>query len=258
MSDLKTIPAATVNGRTLSLHDVLYSFKLNGQLSQLVRQAVTEQLIAEAAPREGVSVTPDELQKAADGFRIGNGLNKADATQRWMTQNHLTPQDLETGLSRTIIFQKMVQKITHDKIDKHFAENRARFDRARLSRIVVADEGLAKELATQLQEDGKNFAELAKQHSVDARSKQAGGRVGIVPRKRLPPAIEQAVFGARPGAVVGPFQVGKTYHLIKVEQLAPGQLTPAIRGMIRRQLFDAWLQQQAQAHGVKIKLHECL
>lgn len=257
MPDLKSPPAALVGGKEISLHEVLYTLKLKGQLGAIVAQAVTDRLIADAAASEGVNVTEAELQKAADGFRLKSGLNRADATERWLQEHQLNREDMEAGLHRALLQQKMTEKIASpERVEQHFLQTRARFDQARLAQIVVPREGVARELLSQIQEENKDFGELARQHSSDPRSKAAGGKMGVLPRQRLTPAVASAVFAAKPGDVVGPFQLGKAWHLIKVEELLPGQLTSDLRPMLRREMFERWLSEQAQATGVQVKLHE--
>lgn len=254
--DLKTISAARVNGSDVSLHEVLFSLKLKGQLPMLVFQAVTDRMVADAAKKEGVTLDEAEVQQAADAFRQGQGLARADATHQWLTANKLSAADLETGLRRTILFRKLLRKVTEGQVEKYFADNKASFDRVRFSRLAVAGEGKAQELLSQIQDDGKDFAELARQHSVDPRAKETGGRTGLIPRKRLPSMVERAVSSARQGEVVGPFKIGDNYQLLKVEQLLPGELTPRVRAFIRRQLFRRWLADQAKTAGLEIKLFE--
>jgi putative peptide maturation system protein len=258
MIDLKTIAVARVNGADLSLHEVLFSLKLKGQLSTLVYQAVTERLVSDAAVKEGITVDDAELQKAADAFRHGRGLNRSDATHQWLTAHKLSADDLETGLSRTILCRKLIRKVTDGQVDKYFATNTARFDRARLSRLVVAGAGKARELLSQIQDDGQDFADLARKHSIDPRAKETGGNLGLVPRKQLAPAVEAGVFAAKPGAVVGPYPVGDNFYLLKVEELVPGQLTPRVQTFIRRHLFRRWLNDRAKSAGVEIKVHQHL
>jgi len=256
MGDLKSVPAATLNGGSISLHDFLYTLKLKGRLPGLMADALTDCLIAAAAKKQGISVAADELQKAADAFRARLGLNRADATQRWLKANRLAMADLEAGMERALLQRKVLAKeITKEKIDAFFAENRARFDRVRLARIVVPNDGLARELLTQIQEEGQDFAALARAHSTDAASKERGGQA-VVARKRLLPAVELAVFDAKPGEIVGPFLIDGNYHLLKVLELLPGRLTPRIQQMLSQQLFRRWLREQAKANGVQVKLHE--
>src|SRR5689334_20877883 len=146
MSDLKAIVVATVHGANLSLHDLLRALKLKGQLPELIAAAVVDKVIADTAKAKGITVSDAELQHAADAFRMRGGLNKAADTQRWLAQNRLAPADLEEGLERDLVRQKLVADIARDQVVKYFAENRARFDRARLRQIVVDKEGIAHEL----------------------------------------------------------------------------------------------------------------
>ena len=171
MSKLQSIVAATVEDQDLSLHDVLYTLKLNGQLRPIVEEAIAERLIAAEAQKQGLTVSDDEKQKAADLYRRALGLDKADITQTWLTLNHLTAEDMETGLTRALVRQELIDAVPARRIQQYFAVNRNRFDRARLSRIALAKEDLAKELLAQISEENKDFAELARQHSTDLLTK---------------------------------------------------------------------------------------
>lgn len=257
--DLKSVRVAVVGGKDVSLHEALYTLKLKGQLGAVVSQTVTDRLIADAAARAGITVAADELQKAADAFRMGRGLNRADDTKRWLEHHQLSRADLEAGLRRAMLSEKMMHRIAPpERVQQYFTENRSRFDRARLSRIVVPNEGLARELLTQFHEDGKDFADAARQHGLDRHLREAGGHIGIVPRKSLPPAIEATVFNAKPGEVVGPFLIGQAYHLIKVEEVLRGEMPQHIGELLRRELFHRWLGEQAQANAVQINVHQCV
>lgn len=255
MTDLKSIPAVNVGDNGLSLYDVLESLHLRGQMRPLLRQAVSEKVTLEAARKEGLAASDEELQNAADAFRARIGLNKADTTQGWLQANHLSQNQLESSLERSILHRKMFAKVANkEAVEKFFADNRDRFDRARLSRIVVKDEGLAKELLTQINEEGADYVELLKKHSIDERGKRGGPR--LVARKRLPANIEQAVFAAKEGELVGPFRMGETWHLIKVHEIRPAQLNGRVAAAIGRLLFRRWLRGQIQQAKIEVKLPE--
>jgi parvulin-like peptidyl-prolyl isomerase len=254
MPDLKTVVVATVQGTELSLHDLLHTLKLQGQLNSLIAGAVVEKVIASAALKEGLRVSDEELQHAADAFRLRRGLNKAADTQRWLAQNRLALADLEEGLQRDLIRQKLADKVTRGQVEKAFAENRAQFDRARLRHIVVEKEGVAQELLSRLQEEGADFGDLAREHSIDARTRQRGGDLGIVSRQAMPPAINAAVYGAKTGDVVGPLKTDAGYVLIKVEEILLGQLDAATTTAIGQNLFRDWIAQQVQNGNVEMKL----
>jgi putative peptide maturation system protein len=256
MSHLKAVVVATLPGGNLTLHDLLYTLKLNGKLSVLVNEAVRDRLIEEAARKEGITVRDEELQKAADAFRQEMGLVRAADTHRWLGDNHLSLHDLETFLERNLVRQKLADRVTQDLVEQHFAENRAKYDRARLAHIVVAKEGVANELLSQIQEEGLDFAAAARKYSLHEPSRRVGGSLGVVARKSLSPGVESAVFSARPGDVVGPLKTDMGYHLIKVEEVLLGQLDAKAAEAIRAELFEDWLRERVKQARVEERLYE--
>jgi parvulin-like peptidyl-prolyl isomerase len=253
MTDLKSVPAVRIGDNGLSLYDLLYSLHLRGRLRPLLSAAAAEQLILDGAKKAGLGVADGELQKAADQFRRRAGLTRAEDAQRWLRANRLSQEDLENGLERAILQRRLVRHAAgKEAVEKYFAANRARFEGARLSRIVVRDEGLANELLSQLREEGADFVALLRKHSTDERGKRLGPRT--VARKRLPPPIEQAVFAAKGGDVVGPFKVGDAWHLLRVEGLPPARLTRRVAAAVRTLLLRRWLREQAAGAGIEMKL----
>lgn len=67
---------------------------------------------------------------------------------------------------------------------------------------------------------GESFEALARQHSQDPGSAALGGDLGWFGRGRMVAPFEEAVFGARPGEVVGPVETEFGYHLIRVDARA--------------------------------------
>jgi peptidylprolyl isomerase len=257
MPDLKTIVVATIQGTTLSLHDLLYTMKLKGQLTPLIGQAMVDKVIASAATKEGIKISDEELQKAADAFRLWRRLNKAADTQRWLAVNRLTATDLEEGLERNLLRQKLANHVTRGQVAKYFADNRAQFDRARLRHLVVDKEGVAQELLSRIQEEDADFAELARQHSIDQRTRASGGDLGIVSRQGMTRAIETGVFHGNNGAVVGPLKTDAGYVLIQVEEILLGQLDAPTTAVIQENLFRNWIAQQVKNGQVEVNLAAC-
>jgi peptidyl-prolyl cis-trans isomerase D len=73
---------------------------------------------------------------------------------------------------------------------------------------------------------GGDFAALAAKHSDDPGSKDNGGDLGWFGRGRMVPEFEEAVFGAKPGDIVGPVKSQFGYHIIKVEGFRPERQRP--------------------------------
>ncbi len=75
-------------------------------------------------------------------------------------------------------------------------------------------------------QSGADFAQLAAQHSDDPGSKENGGDLGWFGRGEMVPEFEAAVFGAKPGEILGPVESQFGYHIIKVEAFKPEQQQP--------------------------------
>jgi len=73
---------------------------------------------------------------------------------------------------------------------------------------------------------GTDFSELAKIHSDDPGSKDNGGDLGWFGRGRMVKEFEEAVFGAKPGDLVGPVKSQFGYHIIKIVGYRPERIRP--------------------------------
>lgn len=83
------------------------------------------------------------------------------------------------------------------------------------SHILVETQQEADDISKQL-EDGANFADLAKQYSIDNGSGAQGGSLGWFGKGVMVKAFEAAVISAAPGQIVGPVETQFGWHLILV------------------------------------------
>ena len=249
MANLNDVEVASLNGRSVSLGEVLKILKADGRLDFL-QDALTRIIIADAARDAGHSVSDAELQEAADAFRQQRGLQSAGATEQWMAQQAISLEDLEDSLERSLLHEKLKQQVAAGKEEQFFAEHRLDFDAATIFHIVVADEGLASEIESQINEEDEDFAALARQHSIDP-SAPAGGYLGKVARRGLSPAVQAAVFGANAGDVVGPVKTDQGYHVIKVEEIEELELDEARKSAIRDHLFADYLAEATKSADIK-------
>ncbi len=222
-----------------SLEQWLRSLHQRNALLPMLKQFAREQFLLQEASALGLAVSLAELQQAADVLRRHRGLDSAQATRQWLQQQRLSAEDFEAALERDLLIEKLADHVTRDDIPRYFAAHHAELDRARLRVILVPSEDTARELLEQLRE-GRDFAQLARQHSQDPSASQ-GGDLGEVRRSRLSPTLAEKVFGSRPGEAVGPVVTPKGFCLFRVEALAAAELDADTAVMIRRELFDQWL-----------------
>lgn len=77
-----------------------------------------------------------------------------------------------------------------------------------------------------LARQGADFAELARKYSQDPGSQKQGGDLGWFGRGRMVKEFEAAVFGAKPGDIVGPVKSQFGYHIIKITGYRPARVQP--------------------------------
>ena len=81
---------------------------------------------------------------------------------------------------------------------------------------------IAQNILSQLQQNPKQFADLAKQHSQDPLTAAKGGALGIIQRGTIFPQVEQAVFGMAAGEVKGLVESPAGFHILQVKAITGG------------------------------------
>lgn len=73
---------------------------------------------------------------------------------------------------------------------------------------------------------GKAFEDVAREHSDDIGSRAEGGATGLFGRGVMAPEFEAAVFSMKVGEVSQPVKTAFGYHIIKLNEIKPGGVTP--------------------------------
>jgi peptidyl-prolyl cis-trans isomerase D len=221
------------------------------QQRQLLTSKVREQL------QQDVQVTEEELQRA-----FHNENDKVNLEFVWLTPALVESKVKveEAGLAGffaanqemfrqpekialrylqfdPVRYEKEVTSFSDEELDRYYRRNLDLYEikeQVKASHILLrvaadADEAtvqkrrtLAEELLKQLK-GGADFAQLAKLHSDDKGTADAGGELGYFPRGVMVGEFEKAAFDLRPGQLS---EVAKTpfgFHIIKVDEyIEPG------------------------------------
>lgn len=251
MSD-DSMVVARVDGSPVHLSDLARSPEHIAALRDVFHAAAVRRVVADAAEAAHLEASPSELQQAANDYRTRHGLGRADETMRWLADQGLSPADLQAEVRYLLLRQKLEERHAGVQVERWFHEHKSVFDTALLAHIVVTDEGVARELMAELSEGEVAFDELARRHSHDAESAALGGVLPPVRRKALRPQQQSHIFGATPGDVVGPFEVGGAWEIVRVLEVRRATLTDSVRAEIRENLFAEWLEQALAAHEVTL------
>jgi parvulin-like peptidyl-prolyl isomerase len=231
---------------TITTEDIFHQVKLSCQIPGIIEGVVTRKIIATTAENAGTSIDTEELQKAADQFRLINKLHSADETWSWLQKYSMSLDNFEELVYTNLLCDKLVQHLFADQVEPYFFEHQLDYAAAILYEVILDDEELAMELFYALTAGETSFYEIAHQYVQDTELRRAGGYRGIVSRQDLKPEISAAVFVANPPQILKPIVTSKGVNLILVEEIIQPELDEKLRSQIMSNFFSEWLKQQIE------------
>jgi len=187
----------------------------------LVDAQINNQLVAEAARKEGIASEPD----------VKRALKAAE----------------ESILRKAWMSKKLRASVTDDVLQKDYQKLLANFkpeDEIKASHILVETEDKAKAVIAELRKGG-DFATVAKARSKDPSAQKNGGDLGYFTKGEMVPAFADAAFAMKVGDVTqAPVKTQFGWHVIKVEDrrqtTAPtfDEAKPMIRDQIAGQMAE--------------------
>jgi parvulin-like peptidyl-prolyl isomerase len=154
---------------------------------------------------------------------IRNELMLAEALARGYGDTPEARRELHAYETRLLVPRFLNQvvatdvTVTPEEMDAYYEAHKEAFHRpprVHLGQITVASEEEAARLVGLL-EQGADLAWLARQHSTDPFKDAGGDRGWVVPRRNAD-SLEEALFEAQPGDVLGPIERGDVFLVVLV------------------------------------------
>ncbi|WP_392532623.1 peptidylprolyl isomerase [Nostoc sp. C117] len=229
---------------TITNEDILNQIKLSCKIPEIIEDIINHKMIENAAATVGIKVETEELQQAADKFRLMYQLESAEDTWAWLKKHGLSLDGFEIVVYNRLLSTKLLAHLFLDKIEPYFFENQLDYIGVVMYEVILDDEDLAIELFYAIQEGEMSFYDVAHKYIQDKELRRKGGYRGILYRKELKPEISAAVFAAKPPQLLKPIVTSKGIHLILVEEIIQPQLDNVLRHKIGLDLFQQWLNPQ--------------
>src|SRR3954470_626161 len=225
-----------------------------GLRNQVLQLLVTFKWIQGEADDLGVKVTDAEAKKSFAQLKKQSFPKEADY-QKFLKTSGETEEDLVQRVRLDLLGNKIRDKITKGKdnvtpaqVQAYYDKNKARFAQPeqREMRIVLTKGKAKADQAKAALESGDSWKEVAKKYSVDTQSKSQGGKLPPVSKGQQEKALDDAIFKAKKGELVGPIKTQFGYYDFEVDKVTPAsqqtlqQATPTIK-----QLLAAQNQQKA-------------
>ncbi|HUW96069.1 MAG TPA: peptidylprolyl isomerase [Anaerolineae bacterium] len=231
-------------------------------------QFIEEELISQAAQREGVGVSPEEIDRRIEqdfGYSGEEPTPAPSPTTGIITStSEITPTEPPppmtrarfeelysdvlnalqegSGLSepeyREIVAAGLLREKMQEFVGQQVPTSEAQ---VRARHILVDTEEEAQAVLERL-EDGEDFALLATEVSTDTLSAELGGDLGWFPRGKMDPAFEEAAFGLAVGEISDVVETSFGFHIILVEERDEDrELDAQMLDQRKSEAFQVWL-----------------
>ncbi len=257
---------ASVNGEKIS-EDELQDALMAQYGSEAVDALVMEKILEMEIEKEGIEVIQAEIDEEMKTYAEYYGGEEAlqEVAETSGIDLSEVEKDLEPYLATNKLLEKRIE-ITEEEMKTYFEENKDQFAQAeqvQASHILVEDEATANEVAKKLAAGG-DFAELAKEYSIDEGSSKEGGEVGYFGKGAMVPEFEEAAFSMEKGEISDPVKSEYGFHIIKVTdkkeakeanyEESKEEIKSALMESKVQEEYMVWLQEKQEEYDVEYAL----
>jgi parvulin-like peptidyl-prolyl isomerase len=235
----------------------------NPQYSALRDSAMGDLLLGrwvrgEASDR-GITLSDSEISNRLDQI-IQQDFGGQKQFEQYLKQAHFTAEQARDRVELQLLsneIQKQVLSqdpgVSDTEIEDFYNANLAQFEQPEtrdVRQIVNRDQAKVERARSLLEQDDSpaSWKKVAARFSTDKATKDAGGLRAGVAKGQSEPALEDQIFSAEQGQLVGPFKGQSGYYLIEVEKITPAETTPLtdVSKQIGQQLAQGKQQQISQ------------
>jgi parvulin-like peptidyl-prolyl isomerase/putative cell wall-binding protein len=186
--------------------------------TQLLDRMIEGELIAQEVKSQNLDPEDTKVKEQED--TIKNKIGDEEEFQDTLKRQGMTEAELKNFLT---VYEKVtadIKVLVESDIKAFFDKNVANYSQlesVKACHILVKTEDEAKAMITQL-EAGADFAQLAKDNSIEPGAKQSGGDLGTFTKGKMVPEFETAAFAQEVGKFsITPVKTAFGYHVILVE-----------------------------------------
>ena len=237
------------------------SSKLTKKELQEDLKSLPPQTKAFLASPEGINRLKDELIKREVLYEEARkkGIEKSEDFKKRMEEfkkitliNMLLEQEI-----------KNMQNVTETEAKEYYEKHKDEFIKpteVRVSQIVVKNEDDAKKVYERINK-GEDFGKIAKEVSIDEKTKASEGDMGFFKKGQLNQQIENVVFNLRKGQVSMPLTNQKGISIFKVTEVkgtpidfesVKSQLIEQLKVKKQQDWFNSYIEDLKKKHKVEV------
>lgn len=253
-------PAKGQKAPTASQFQQQCKAEYEGLRDQVLQFLISAAWVQGETKDQGIKVTDKQVSQRFAQLKK-QSFQKDKDFKNFLVSSGMTMDDLLFRVRNNLLSDKLREKITKGKdkvteaeIDAYYKKNKARFaqPQRRDLRLVLTKTRASALQAKAAIQSGQSFKTVAKKFSIDQTTKNQGGVLLAVTKGTQEKALDDAIFKAQKGALVGPVKTAFGYYIFKVQKITPAsqQTLKQSRETIR-QILASQNQQNALDKFVK-------
>ncbi len=202
---------------------------LKEQVMQFLIQA---EAVQQEAEERGISLSDEEVQSQFDDL-TRQSFPSEKQYQQFLETSGMTEEDLLFRVRIDLLIDKIRDDViaeegdvTDEEIEAYYEENKEEppigQPEQRDVQVVVTETEEEADRARAAIEDGDDFADVAKEFSIDPASKDRGGKL-TVQEGAEESEFDEAVFSAEQGELVGPIETELGWYVFEVTDVQPAK-----------------------------------
>jgi foldase protein PrsA len=197
---------------------------------QVMQFLISSRWVELEAEEQGVEAEPEEVNRTFEEQKKQSFPSDREY-QAFLKSSGQTEADLKYRVKLDVLSNEVRKEIvgggeppTDAEVRDFYNKNREQFgqpEKRDLSVVLTKKEGEAANAKRAL-EGGQSFREVSRRYSIDEASKDKGGKLTGVAKGQQERALDDAVFRAKQGELLGPVKTQFGFYVFEVDKVTPG------------------------------------
>ncbi|MEW8972693.1 MAG: peptidylprolyl isomerase [Tissierellaceae bacterium] len=243
--------------------DELYDLLVQEYGEQVLNSLIGEKVVQLEIEKQNIEIKEEDIQKEID--QLIEYYGGEERFNEALKYQGYTMDDMKKSIEINMQIKKLLEsdiEVSEEEITDFFEENKeslAQGEQVSARHILVETEEEAEDIRKKLLEGG-DFAELAKEYSLDEGTKIVGGSLGYFSRGKNVQSFDDAAFSLEKGEISEPVKTDFGYHIIQVEDKkeAKAASLEEHRDDIERMLMESkipeayhkWYEEKYKEHNI--------
>jgi peptidyl-prolyl cis-trans isomerase SurA len=235
-----------------------------------LRKLIQLRLVAHEARLKKITLKEKELDEAVAALR--RRFPDLKSFGEWMKEQGLNDKALFESVRADVLAERVRAalikdvRVTGEQVQQYYESNKEKLKigEVRLQMIVAKDNPAAEEAVAALRRS-KDFALVARQHSIGHRAAK-GGDMGWVSSETLWPALRKFVSTMKVGQTGGPLHNGNEFFIVRLADRRAGRaltlaearprIEPYLLAVKQQETLQDWLAHQEKKANIEVLLSD--